>query len=247
MNCVRLLFLMLGLGWVTFALGQTTYSGNVLDASDRQVMEGVRVKVLGRESSSTTNQRGYFSVHGFAGDTLSVEFDGFITQKVPLGKERFLMIEIQDKARFLPTFEVRSPAYSYRFKDGRLVLRDENEIQKPSRKGEVIAGPINSGDGTGGLAFSGVISYFTKKARNAREYARKQQWHARRAGYYSIVESDSIRSILRNDFDLSAEDWDKLIIQFNQFHSTHEFLDWNEKRVYTQLREFIKMETSYMD
>lgn len=241
------IFLFLGFGWTSFALGQTTYSGNVLDANDRQVMEGVRVKVLGRESSSTTNQRGYFSVQGFAGDTLSVEFDGFITQKVPLGKERFLMIEIQDKARFLPTFEVRSPEYSYRFKDGKLVLRDENEVEAPSRKGEVIAGPINRGDGSGGVALSGVISYFTKKARNAREYARKQQWHDRRAGYYSIVESDSIRSLLKNDFDLSAEDWNELIIQFNQFHATHEFLDWNEKRVYSQLREFIRIETSYMD
>ncbi|MFC3414474.1 carboxypeptidase-like regulatory domain-containing protein [Algoriphagus hitonicola] len=247
MKILRLLFLIIGFGWASFALGQTTYSGNVLDANDRQVMEGVTVRVLDRESTSTTNQRGYFSVQGVVGDTLLVEFEGFVSQKIPLGKERFLMIEIQDKARFLPTFEVRSPAYSYRFKDGRLVLRDENEVESPSRKGEVIAGPINRGDGSGGIAFSGVISYFTKKARYAREYARKQEWHKRRVGYYSIIESDSIKAKLKEDFQISSEDWNELIIRFNQFHASHEFLDWSESRVYNQLRQFIEIETTYMD
>ncbi len=238
---------MLGLCWTTLGFGQTTYSGNVIDASDRQVLEGVQVKVLNRESGDLTNRRGYFSVLGSDGDTLLVQFDGFVSKKIRLGKERFIMIEIQDKARFLPTFEVRSPAYSYRFKDGRLVLRDENEIEQPSRKGEVIAGPVQSGGGTGGLAFSGVISYFTKKARLEREYTRKQEWHRRRKGYYAVVESDSIRTKIKEDFNLGSEDWDKLIIQFNQFHASHEFLDWSESRVYNQLLDFIKIETLLMD
>ncbi|MGM0947106.1 MAG: carboxypeptidase-like regulatory domain-containing protein [Bacteroidota bacterium] len=241
-----LLFL-LSFGIALTTHGQSAYSGNILDASDRQFLEGVSVSVIGRESRDTTNQRGYFSVKAFQGDTLLVEFEGFISRKISLEKDRFLMIEIQDNARFLPTFEVKSPGYSYRFKDGRLVLREEDEEVKPSRKGEVIAAPLSNADGTGGIAISGVISYFTKKARYAREYEKKKEWHQRRSGYYAIVQSDSIRTELKRKFELDSANWDELIIRFNQFHAAHEFLDWPESRVLNQLKEFLRIETSFLD
>ncbi len=210
-------------------------------------MEGVKVQSTQSDKEVLTNSRGYFSLEAFLGDTLIFSFPGFISYRQVLGTERFLMVELQDEARFLPTFEVRGNSYSYRFKDGRLVLTDENETEGPSRKGEVVAGPLNKGDGTGGIGISGPISYFTKKARLAREYERKKEWLARRKGYYQIIESDTVRAELMEEFQLTRESWDQLVIRFNQFHQEHEFLDWSETRVRKSLEEFIRIETSFLN
>jgi len=157
------------------------------------------------------------------------------------------MIELQDKARFLTTFEVKGSNYSYSFKDGRLIILDENRAKTPSRKGEVIATPMDNGDGIGGMVISGPISYFTRKARRARAYERKKQWLERRAGYYEVIDSDTTRIQLMEKYELSREDWDQLVIRFNQFHQQHEFLDWPESRVRKSLEEFIQIERSFFD
>ncbi|MCS5489394.1 carboxypeptidase-like regulatory domain-containing protein [Algoriphagus limi] len=229
------------------SFGQAIYSGNVLDSQDKGFLEGVIVSSIQNQTQVETNIRGYFSIQSFPGDTLLISFPGFISQKVVLGADRFLMIELQDEARFLPEFEVQGNAYSYRLKDGRLVLKDENELIPPSRKGEVIAGTLSNDDGTGGVAVSGVISYFTKKARLAREYEKKKEWHARRAGYYQVIESDSIRAELMQKHALSLQQWDELVIRFNQFHLAHEFLDWPEAKVQKSLEEFIEIETQFLN
>lgn len=243
----RYLFFVFILGFSLPSIGQVIYSGNILDSQDKGFLEGVTVSSVQNQVQVETNVRGYFSIRSFPGDTLLISFPGFISQKILLETDRFLTIELQDEARFLPEFEVRGNAYSYRFKDGRLVLRDENEEQTPSRKGEVIAGSLSNDDGTGGVAISGVISYFTKKARLAREYEKKKQWHARRSGYYQVIESDSIRSELIQKYSLSAENWDQLVIRFNQFHIAHEFLDWPVAKVQKSLLEFIEIETQFLD
>ncbi|WP_026953897.1 carboxypeptidase-like regulatory domain-containing protein [Algoriphagus vanfongensis] len=242
MKKILLLFLFLTSSGCLMA--QSTYSGNVLDGSDKAYMEGVQVSVAGQKASAVTNQRGYFSVDATPGDTLKLSFPGFIEQEIVLGTERFLMVQLQDMARFLPTFEVKSQAYSYRLKDGRLVLKDENEAELPSRKGEVTAG-TRSDDPNGGVAISGAISYFTKKAKQAREYEKKKAWHARRQGYYEVIQSDSVQADLMAKYELEQSDWDALVIRFNQFHQSHEFLDWSEEKVQKSLEEFFRFETAF--
>ena len=239
---MRILSLLIFLFISFSASAQITYSGNILDSNDKAYLEGVKVEVIGKEHNSLSNSRGYFSVKAFPGDSILISFPGFISQKKVLSTERYFLIELQDKARFLPTFEVKEKPYSYRFKDGRLVLRDENEEELPSRKGEVLVG-TKSDDPNGGITISGPISYFTKKARLAREYERKKIWHSRRAGYYEIIESDSIKQELKIKFDLDSASWDQMIIKFNQFHQAHEFLDWSKDRVQRSLFEFFEVES----
>lgn len=224
--------------------GQSTYSGNILDSSDKGYLEGVEVSSSHSDQKVLSNERGYFSLQAMIGDTLKLSFPGFIEQKLVLGSEKFLMIQLQDKARFLPPFEVRSQAYSYRLKDGKLVLRDENEEAPISRKGEVIAG-TKANDPNGGVTLSGPISYFTKKARLEREYQKKKIWLARREGYYQVIQSDSVQQELMDKYELNQKEWDSLVIKFNQFHQSHEFLDWSEARVKKSLDEFFRFETSF--
>jgi hypothetical protein len=228
----------------SLAFGQLSYSGNVLDASDKKYLEGVFVEVIGSSENDSTNSRGYFNLKARPGDSLRITFPGFLDQKILLSSDRYLQIQIQDRARFLPTFEVKSEPYAFRFKDGKLTVIDPNEIREKSPKGQVTAGP--SGSPNGGFAVYGAISYFTKKARLAREYEKKQEWDRRRAGYYAIIESDSVRKNLMIKYQLVRPQWDKLVIQYNEGNAHHEFLDWPKDRVYAHFNSFIVREKDWI-
>lgn len=224
---------------------QLSYSGNVVDALDKKYLEGVMVRLSQGSGTSVTNSRGYFSLKASAGDTLIFSYLGFLEMRVPAGEERFLFIELEDKARLLPTFEVKADAYAFRFKDGKLITIDPNaEEERVSTKGRVMAGP--TGSPTGGFGIYGPISYFSKSARNAREYAKKQAWHARREGYYAVVDSDSVRQNLMVRHQLERSEWDQLIILYNERNLTHEFLDWSQERVYSNLDQFIDKEKNWI-
>ncbi|MBN3582244.1 carboxypeptidase-like regulatory domain-containing protein [Algoriphagus aestuarii] len=225
------------------AYSQVSYSGNILDANDKRYLEGVLVEVQGKSESDSTNSRGYFNVQAIAGDTLKVTFPGFIDQQIILSSERFIQIQIQDQARLLPTFEVKAEPYTFRFKDGKLILVDPNEVKPESSKGQMTAGYRDSPEG--GVAIGGVISYFTKKSKNAREYAKKLEYLKRREGYLKIIDSDSIKNVLGEEYEISEGEWDPLIIKFNQMHAHHEFLDWSSEKVYARLKEFIEWEKDW--
>lgn len=230
---------------ISTSFAQVTYSGNVLDATDKTYLEGAIVEIIGKSDKATTNDRGYFSITAEAGDTLKLSFPGFIDLKTVLEKERYLQLQIQDKARLLPTFEVKSEANRFRFKDGKLVLIDPDEEKVPSKNGGISAGYLDSPSGTGGVAITGVLSSLTKRAKQERAYQKKLEWESRRAGYYAVIESDSVRQNLMVKYRLERADWDRMIIRFNEGNAYHEFLDWSKARVYALLSEFIERERSW--
>lgn len=220
---------------------QSSYSGNVLDAFDKKYLEGVTVSVIGK-GSVLTNSRGYFNVSGMMGDTLLLSFPGFIDQKVVLGQDKFLLLQIQDKARLLPTFQVDAEPYRFRFRDGKLYLaEDEGEQERSLSKG--VSMGTGTSDGGGGLAIYGPISYFTKRNTQLRRYEARLEWIKRRQGYLEVIDSDSIRTELMESYKLDRKDWDEMIIRFNEFHLNHEFLDWSKDRVIASLKEFLRIES----
>ncbi len=216
-----------------------TYSGNVIDSYDKKYLEGVSVSLKGKELTQT-NSRGYFSVIASLGDTLLLNFPGFLERKVVLDEERFLLLEIQDRARLLPTFQVNAEPYRFRFKDGKLTLI-ENEIEEEKPFAQQTVGGSDKYSLNPNFSIYGPISYFTRRNRQLRQYDRFLAWEKRRAGYLAVVDSDSIRNDLMARFELDRDDWDQIIIQFNQFHQTHEFLDWPKERVQGTLEEFIRL------
>ena len=241
------LLLVLSFCFANATLAQLSYSGNVLDATDKSYLEGVTVEVINSQSSTITNTRGYFSVTASQGDTLRFSFPGFIEQKILLAEERFLQIQIQDRARLLPTFEVKSEPYSFRFKDGKLTIVDPDEEKAHSNKGGISAGYLDSPNATGGIAIAGVLSSLTKRAKQEREYQKKQEWMRRREGYYAIVDSDSVRQNMMVKYQLERSEWDRIIIRFNEGNAYHEFLDWSKERVYATLSEFIDRERRWIN
>lgn len=238
-------FLLIFILFISPALAQTSFSGNVLDAFDKKYLEGVTVSITGKESV-LTNSRGYFSLKGEVGDSLRLSYPGFLDLHVVLGWDRFLLLQIQDKARLLPTFMVEAEPYRFRFKDGKLYLAEDEPEQVRRLSTGVSAGAAQNADLTPGFAVYGVLSSLTKRNRQLRQYEERLDWIKRRQGYLEVIDSDSIRTDLMATYQLNRETWDELIMRFNTFHLEHEFLDWPTSRVAESLKEFIRIE-SYLD
>ena len=225
---------------------QSSYSGNVLDALDKKYLEGVSIEVKGK-SKTFTNERGYFHLQAGIGDTLKVSFPGFLEKELLLTSERFLLIEIHDKARLLPTFQVDAEPYRFRFKDGKLMLA-ENEPENPrSLSKSVGVQPLMSENLQGGIAISGVLSSLTRRNRELKAYEEKLEKEKRRAGYLEVIDADTVRNQLMETYGLDRLEWDKMIVRFNEFHQSHEFLDWSREKVLASLKEFVRLEAVLMD
>ncbi|MDX5340520.1 MAG: hypothetical protein LPK25_15955 [Cyclobacteriaceae bacterium] len=226
--------------------GQSTYSGNILDALDKKYLEGVSLEITGK-SKAFTNERGYFQVQGAIGDTLKVSFPGFLGKELVLTAERFLLIEINDKARLLPTFQVEAEPYRFRFKDGKLYLA-ENEPESPRLLSKSVGvQPLVDENLHGGIAIYGVLSSLTRRNRQLKAYEEKLEKERRRAGYLEVIDADSVRNQLMEMYDMDRSAWDKMIVRFNEFHQSHEFLDWSRERVLASLKEFVRLEAVLMD
>lgn len=221
-----------------FAQGR--YSGNVVDAWDKKYLEGV-VVTNGKGEEVKTNARGYFSISSLMGDTLVFNFPGFLEKKWVATAEYFLFIELQDRARLLPTFQVKAEPYSFRFKDGKLIL-----VEEPSAEETPLSQQIgiarDSTSPTPGFSIYGPISYFSKRNRQLRAYEKRMDWENRRQGYLEVIDSDSLRTSLMDSYQLDHKGWDELILRFNAFHASHEFLDWSKARVQEALLTFFRLE-----
>lgn len=224
---------------------QGRYSGNVVDAWDKKYLEGVIV-TNGKGEEAKTNARGYFSISSLMGDTLVFSFPGFLEKKWVATSEYFQFIELQDRARLLPTFQVKAEPYSFRFKDGKLILVEEASTEKTSLSQQAgIA--VDSTSPSPGLAIYGPISYFTKRNRQLRAYEKRLEWEKRRHGYLDVIDSDSLRTSLMNTYQLDRQEWDNLILRFNAFHASHEFLDWSKVQVQEALLTFFRLEAVLED
>jgi hypothetical protein len=219
---------------------QGRYSGNVIDAWDKKYLEGV-VVTNGKGEEAKTNARGYFSISSLMGDTLVFSFPGFLEKKWVANSEYFLFIELQDRARLLPTFQVKAEPYSFRFKDGKLTLVEEPSLEETPLSQQVGIG-VDSTSPNPGFTIYGPISYFTKRNRQLRAYEKRMEWEKRRQGYLEVIDSDSLRTSLMDTYQLDRREWDDLILRFNAFHASHEFLDWPKARVLEALLIFFRLE-----
>ena len=226
---------------VVTASAQRRYSGNVIDAWDKKYLEGVLVRSSFQEKTST-NARGYFSINASVGDTLRLSFPGFLETKIVLTEEQFLFIELQDLARLLPTFQVKADPYRFRFKDGKLYLSEDEPVLEKRLSQQVSLGALDRNSPAPGFVISGPISYFSKRNRQLRAYEERMNWERQRAGYLEVIDADSVRIELMQQYGLDRKKWDEMILRFNTFHGAHEFLGWSKERVLASLKEFFRLE-----
>ena len=233
------LFIFFAFGWVNL-YAQGRYSGNVVDAWDKKYLEGVVVS-NGKGEESITNARGYFSISSLMGDTLVFIFPGFLEKKWVTTAEHFLFVELQDRARLLPTFQVKAEPYSFRFKEGKLILVEEPSLEE-TRLSQQIGMAVDPTSLNPGFAIYGPISYFTKRNRELRAYEKRMEWEKQRKGYLEVIDSDSLRTSLMNTYQLNRKQWDDIVLRFNTFHASHEFLNWSKVRVQEALVTFFQLE-----
>jgi hypothetical protein len=237
----QLILLFLVFFSVVTASAQRRYSGNVIDAWDKKYLEGVLVRSSFQEKTST-NARGYFSINATVGDTLRLSFPGFLETKIVLTEEQFLFIELQDLARLLPTFQVKADPYRFRFKDGKLYLSEDEPVLEKRLSQQVSLGALDRNSPAPGFVISGPISYFSKRNRQLRAYEERMNWERQRAGYLEVIDADSVRIELMQQYRLDRKKWDEMILRFNTFHAAHEFLGWSKERVLASLKEFFRLE-----
>ncbi|MCH7399404.1 hypothetical protein MM236_15485 [Belliella sp. DSM 107340] len=222
-----------------------TITGNVIDGFDKGYLEDVVVINLANGDQSITNTRGYFRVKGNSGDSLSIIKEHYIPHGVKVGTDTHIIIEINLNARLLPRFDVYGEKY-------RISMSMDGSVSPTGMRGltDRKAGPgkvyLGMSDNPGlapAITIDGPISYFMKSERQKRQYARKLAFLARQQDYLELIQSDSVMTALKSEYNLSNQDLDDLIIEFNLQNRDHQFLDMNWKMVEQRLIDFFDRRT----
>jgi hypothetical protein len=219
-------------------------TGNVIEGMDKGFLEKVWVINLQRMDSSLTNERGYFRVKGFKGDSLLVTRPYFIPKKILVGEETHILTEIYLDARTLPRFDLYGESITVPFKAGnQSSMRSLSD--RPAGPGKIYSGLSNNEGLNPGFTLDGPISYFMKSERQKRQYARKLAFISRQQNYLDLIQSDSVMQTLKSEYNLTDKDMDDLIIEFNLQHIDHQFVDMDYEKVDRLLIDFLDRRTRY--
>nr|WP_283773963.1 hypothetical protein [Aquiflexum sp. TKW24L] len=213
-------------------------TGNVLDGLDRGFLDNVWVINLQNRDSSLTNERGYFRVRATEGDSILISKNYYIPKVLIAGKEKHILTDIYLDARTLPRFDLYGDKYVIPFKVGnQSTMRGLTD--RPAGPGKIYTGLANNPGLQPGLTLDGPISYFMKSERQKRQYARKLAFLASQEDYLRLIQSDSVMAALKYEYNLTDEDLDGLIIEFNLQNIDHQFVGMEWERVQKLLIDFL--------
>ncbi|MCR9015661.1 hypothetical protein [Aquiflexum gelatinilyticum] len=219
-------------------------TGNVLDGLDKGFLDKVWVINLQNKDSSLTNERGYFRVKAAAGDSILISKTYYIPKILIAGEEKHILTDIYLDARTLPRFDLYGESYVIPFKVGnQSTMRGLSD--RPAGPGKIYAGLANNQSLQPGLTLDGPISYFMKSERQKRQYARKLAFLASQEDYLKLIQSDSVMAALKYEYNLTDEDLDGLIIEFNLQNIDHQFVGMEWERVEKLLIDFLDSRAVY--
>jgi hypothetical protein len=229
--------------FVFFAFAQSktlsqVLTGNVLDGLDRGFLENVWVINLQTRDSCLTNERGYFRVRASNGDSIMVSKNYYIPKILVAGDEKHILTDIYLDARTLPRFDLYGEKYVIPFRAGNLSTM-RGLTDRPAGPGKIYTGLANNPSLQPGLTLDGPISYFMKSERQKRQYARKLAFLASQEDYLKLIQSDSVMAALKYEYNLTDEDLDGLIIEFNLQNIDHQFVGMEWERVEKLLIDFL--------
>jgi hypothetical protein len=234
---------------VFFAFAQTkalsqVLTGNVLDGLDKAFLDKVWVINLQNNDSSLTNERGYFRVKASKGDTILVSKNYYISKILITGEEKHILTDIYLDARTLPRFDLYGEKFVIPFRVGnQSTMRGLTD--GPAGPGKIYTGLANNPGLQPGLTLDGPISYFMKSERQKRQYARKLAFLASQEDYLMLIQSDSVMAALKYEYNLTDEDLDGLIIEFNLQNIDHQFVGMEWERVEKLLLDFLDNRAGY--
>lgn len=97
----KLCFLLLVIVHGVAAMAQTTYSGKVFDTETGTPVPGASVFIRSSLAGVSTDLDGNFSIQGSVGDTLEISYVSYLTQKIVLGANTNLAIELEQDVKIL--------------------------------------------------------------------------------------------------------------------------------------------------
>ena len=222
---------------ISYSIQGQVLTGNVIDVHDQYNMKGVKVENLNNSQTYTSNARGYFRIEVDLGDTVVFSKEGYVDYVLLVKDTEHMVIPLTFDAMGLPTAYVFGDRPSLYIPG---VSKDIDPDRKPMGPGWIMPGHSGSHtDLTPGVTLDGPISYFTKRERNKRQYKRALEKIQRQQDYLDVIQSDSIKQVLMERFEVNEEELDELIIGFNIYHREHEFLDMDKKTVLGLLYEFL--------
>ncbi len=239
-----LLFIIL-FGSISLITQAQTITGNVIDGLDKGYLDQVWVINLSNMDSTETNMRGYFRVKGTAGDSLVFKRQYYIPAGKRIGEQPHFVMEIYLNARLLPRFDVYAQEYRIPFlMDGSNSPTGMRGLSdRKAGPGKIYSGMADNPGLMPALTIDGPISYFMKSERHKRQYARRLAEIARQQDYLDIIQSDSVMNALKKEYNLTNQDLDDLIIEFNLQNINHQFKDMNSKMVEQRLIDFFDRRT----
>ncbi|WP_114750374.1 hypothetical protein [Pleomorphovibrio marinus] len=212
-------------------------TGNIIDVLDQSYLNGVKVENIRTTATFTSRNLGYFRMEVQLGDSVVFSKEGYVTHVIVVKETDHKVVSMTFDAVGLPPVDVFGERPSL-YIPGVSLDRDPN--RKPMGPGRIMPGHSGSAtEMTPGVTLDGPISYFTKRERNKRQYKRAMEKLARQAAYLEVIQSDSIKQVLMDRFDLHEPELDELIIGFNTYHREHEFLDMDHDTVLGLLYEFL--------
>ncbi|WP_158857324.1 hypothetical protein [Lunatibacter salilacus] len=212
-------------------------TGNIIDVLDHSYLTGVKVENIRTKSTFTSAHLGYFRMEVELGDSVLFSKEGYVTHVMVVKETVHQVVSMIFDAVGLPPVDVIGERPSI-YIPGISLDRDPN--RKPMGPGRIMPGHSGSAtEMTPGFTIDGPISYFTKRERNKRQYKRALEKLSRQAAYLEVIQSDSIKQVLMDRFELREPELDELIIAFNTYHREHEFLDMDQDTVLGLLYEFV--------
>jgi len=219
-------------------------TGNVLDGLDKGFLDKVWVINLQKKDSSLTNERGYFRVKASMGDSILLSKSYYIPKILIAGEEKHILTDIYLDARTLPRFDLYGEKFIIPFRVGnQSTMRSLTD--GPAGPGKIYTGLANNPSLQPGLTLDGPISYFMKSERQKRQYARKLAFLASQEDYIKLIQSDSVMMALKYEYNLTDEDLDGLIIEFNLQNIEHQFVGMEWERVEKLLFNFLDSRAGY--
>ncbi|MCH7408608.1 hypothetical protein MM239_04320 [Belliella sp. DSM 111904] len=237
-----ILILFLGLFCGAFAQNIT---GNVVDGLDKEYLEEVWVINLRTRDSVETNNRGYFRIPGISGDSIVFKRSYYIPTGMKIQEQFHLLVEIHMNARMLPQVNVYGRDDRVPFRIGQYGNGSGlNPLSdREAGPGKIYSGLNNNEALVPALTIDGLFSYFLKSERQKRQYAQKLAEMARQQDYLDLIQSDSVMQALKKNYELSDQDLDDLIIEFNLSNRHHQFKDMPRKVVEQRLLDFFDRRT----
>lgn len=222
---------------ISLTIEAQVLTGNIIDVPDQYNLKGVKVENLRTSQTYMSNNRGYFRMEVERGDSVVFSKEGYVNHVIVVKDIDHLVVPMTFDAVGLPTAYVYADRPSIYIPG---ISLDRDPDRKPMGPGRIMPGHSRSAtDLTPGVTLDGPISYFTKRERNKRQYKRALDKLERQQPYLEVIQSDSIKQVLMNRFELPETELDELIIGFNIYHREHEFLDMDHDTVLGLLYEFL--------